>query len=150
MRFERENSLPKITISIRAQIKKNNTSVFVMKQFTPLTSPFSVDSPLTLDLKLEALRSKTSKTFFPLEKKRHQQFQFLLRVFIKKFNVGRERAQIRKNFFQYNFCLCNETTYTQTTIHITSHQTKNLRRKVWRRWRTRTSTFCVSFFFSFL
>jgi len=37
---------------------------------TPLTSPFSVDSPLTLDLKLEALRSKTSKTFFPLEKKR--------------------------------------------------------------------------------
>ena len=36
----------------------------------PLTSPFSVDSPLTLDLKLEALRSKTSKTFFPLEKKR--------------------------------------------------------------------------------
>jgi len=100
VRFERENSLPKITISIRAQIKKNNTSVFVMKQFTPLTSPFSVDSPLTLDLKLEALRSKTSKTFFPLEKKRHQQFQFLLRVFIKKFNVGRERAQIRKNFFQ--------------------------------------------------
>ena len=66
----------------------------------PLTSPFSVDSPRALDLKLEALRSKTSKTFFPLEKKRHQQFQFLLRVFIKKFNVWRERVQIRKNFFQ--------------------------------------------------
>ena len=34
MRVERENSLPKITIFIRAQIRKNNTSVFVMKQIT--------------------------------------------------------------------------------------------------------------------
>ena len=42
--------------------------------WAPLTSPFSVDSPLTLDLGLEALRSKTSKTFFQLEKKRHRQF----------------------------------------------------------------------------
>ena len=66
----------------------------------PLISPFSVDSPRALDLKLEALRSKTSKTFFPLETKRYQQFKFLLRVFIKKFNVWRERVQIRKNFFQ--------------------------------------------------
>ena len=46
--------------------------------WAPITSPFSVDSPLTLDLGLEALRSKTSKTFFQLEKKRHRQFfQFL-------------------------------------------------------------------------
>ena len=43
-----------------------------------ITSLFSVDSTLTLDLGLEALRSKTSKTFFQLEKKRHRQFfQFL-------------------------------------------------------------------------
>jgi len=40
-------------------------------EWAPLTSLFSVDLPLTLDLKPEALRSKTSKTFFQLEKKRH-------------------------------------------------------------------------------
>ena len=36
-------------------------------EWAPLTSLFSVDLPLTLDLKPEALRSKTSKTFFQLE-----------------------------------------------------------------------------------
>ena len=32
LKVERENSLPKITLFIRAQIRKKNTSVFVMKQ----------------------------------------------------------------------------------------------------------------------
>ena len=66
MRFERENSLPKITISIRAQIKKNNTSVFVMKQFTHKPQKFRDSFPLSIQICLFIItctRQSERKTF---------------------------------------------------------------------------------------
>jgi len=72
---------------IRKKINRISLSV-IMKQFTQQS---------TTHKSHEALRSKTSKTFFPLEKKRHQQAQFLLRVsYFNFFRADKRRKKTKK------------------------------------------------------
>jgi len=78
-----------------------NIIIFMQKKHNFL----KIFSFFFLQLQVDHATQKQTKSIHlavwaSLEKKRHQQFQFLLRVFIKKINVGRERVQIRKNFFQ--------------------------------------------------